>query len=120
VRGGNVSVAGWTKETQMLPEDVARRMQGRGVRQFAFTNVDRDGTLEGPDLDEVTRMSEAIRGRFIYSGGIAKLDDLRALKDLRLVNLAGVISGKALYEGRFTVADAMEVLRERRSNAHAA
>jgi phosphoribosylformimino-5-aminoimidazole carboxamide ribonucleotide (ProFAR) isomerase len=60
-------------------------------------------------------MSEVIRGRFLYSGGIASLDDLRALKELRLVNLAGVISGKALYEGRFTVGEAVEVLTERRN-----
>ena len=117
VRGGNVSVSGWTQATQMTADDVARRMQRRGVNQFVFTNVDRDGMMGGPDLDEVRRMSEVIRGRFLYSGGIASLDDLRALKELRLVNLAGVISGKALYEGRFTVADARAVLEERRHAA---
>jgi phosphoribosylformimino-5-aminoimidazole carboxamide ribotide isomerase len=113
VRGGRVSVAGWTKETQMRPEDVIRRMQQRGVTRFAYTSVDRDGMLEGPDLDEVRRVSEAVRGRFMYSGGIGSLDDLRALRGLRLVNLAGVISGKALYEGRFTVHEARAVLEER-------
>jgi phosphoribosylformimino-5-aminoimidazole carboxamide ribotide isomerase len=110
VRGGNVSVSGWTQTTQMPARDVVERLQGRGVKQFVYTNVDRDGMLEGPDLDEVRRVSEVIRGRFIYSGGIASVDDLRALKDLRLVNLAGVISGKALYEHRFTVAEGNEVL----------
>ena len=78
-------------------------MQQRGATRFVYTNVDRDGMLEGPDLDEVRRVCEAVRGRFLYSGGIASLDDLQALRDLRLVNLAGVISGKALYEGRFGV-----------------
>ncbi len=110
VRGGRVSVAGWTKGTQMLPEDVIRRMQRGGVARFVFTNVDRDGTLEGPDLEEVRRVSESVRGRFLYSGGIGSLEDLAALKSLRLVNLAGVISGKALYEGRFGVREAREVL----------
>jgi phosphoribosylformimino-5-aminoimidazole carboxamide ribotide isomerase len=117
VRGGFVSVSGWTERTQMPPDDVIRRMQRRGVKQFVYTNVDHDGMLDGPDLDEVRRMGEVIRGRFLYSGGIASLDDLRALKELRLVNLAGVISGKALYEGRFTVEEANEVLRERRNAA---
>jgi phosphoribosylformimino-5-aminoimidazole carboxamide ribotide isomerase len=110
VRGGHVSVAGWEKTTQMLPEDVIRRMQGRGVNQFVYTNVDRDGMLEGPDLDEVRRMSQVIRGRFIYSGGIGSLDDLVGLSELRLVNLAGVISGKALYEHRFSVGEAVAAL----------
>jgi phosphoribosylformimino-5-aminoimidazole carboxamide ribotide isomerase len=110
VRGGHVSVSGWEKTTQMLPEDVIARMQGRGVKQFVYTNVDRDGMLEGPDLDEVRRMGQVIRGRFIYSGGISSLEDLTALRELRLVNLAGVISGKALYEHRFEVPDGMEAL----------
>src|SRR3954468_21165014 len=116
VRGGFVSVSGWTERTQMPPDDVIHRMQRRGVKQFVYTNVDHDGMLDGLDLDEVRRMSEVIRGRFLYSGGIASLDDLRALKELRLVNLAGVISGKALYEDRFNVADAMDVLRDKRTS----
>jgi phosphoribosylformimino-5-aminoimidazole carboxamide ribotide isomerase len=112
VRSGHVSVSGWEKTTQMLPEDVIERMQGCGVRQFVYTNVDRDGMLEGPDLEEVRRMSGVIRGRFIYSGGISSLDDLVALRKLRLVNLAGVISGKALYEQRFSVPDGVKALTD--------
>ena len=115
VREGTVSVSGWTERTQMPPADLIRRMQTRGVKQFVYTNVDRDGMLSGPDVDEVRAMADVIRGRFIYSGGIASLDDLRALKELRLVNLAGVISGKALYEGRFTIAEAREILQDRRN-----
>jgi phosphoribosylformimino-5-aminoimidazole carboxamide ribotide isomerase len=114
VRGGHVSVAGWTRETQMLPEDVIRRMQRLGVTRFVYTNVDRDGMLQGPDLEEVKRVGETIRGRFIYSGGIGSLEDLEALRTLRLVNLAGVISGKALYEGRFGVREARAVLEASR------
>jgi phosphoribosylformimino-5-aminoimidazole carboxamide ribotide isomerase len=110
VRGSMVSVAGWTRETQMRGEDAIRRMQRQGVTRFVYTNVDRDGMLDGPDLEEVRRVSEAVRGRFLYSGGIGSLDDLRALRALRLVNLAGVISGKALYEGRFGVSEAREAL----------
>jgi phosphoribosylformimino-5-aminoimidazole carboxamide ribotide isomerase len=110
VRGGMVSVAGWTRETQTTGEDAIRRMQERGATRFAYTNVDRDGMLDGPDLEEIRRVSEAVRGRFLYSGGIGSLDDLRALRGLRLVNLAGVISGKALYEGRFGVREAREAL----------
>ena len=110
VRGGRVSVAGWTKATQMRPEDVIERMQRRGVRAFVYTNVDRDGMLEGPDLDEVKRVADIIRGRFLYSGGIGSLEDFRGLISLRLLNLAGVVSGKALYEGRFTIAEAQELL----------
>ena len=110
VRGGKVSVAGWTKETQGIAVDVIERLQRRGVRRFAYTNVDRDGTLEGPDIEDIKRIGEAVRGRFIYSGGIGSLDHLRALAETRLVNLAGVIAGKSLYEGKFTIAEAHEIL----------
>jgi phosphoribosylformimino-5-aminoimidazole carboxamide ribotide isomerase len=110
VRGGMVSVAGWTRETQMRGEDAIRRMQRQGATRFVYTNVDRDGMLEGPDLDEVRRVSETVSGRFLYSGGIGSIEDLRALNSMRLLNLAGVISGKALYEGRFDVREAQEAL----------
>ncbi|HLM08724.1 MAG TPA: 1-(5-phosphoribosyl)-5-[(5-phosphoribosylamino)methylideneamino]imidazole-4-carboxamide isomerase [Thermoleophilaceae bacterium] len=110
VRGGQVSVAGWTRETQMRGEDAIRHMQRRGATRFVYTNVDRDGMLEGPDLEEVRRVSEAVRGRFLYSGGIASLDDLTALRRMRLLNLAGVISGTALYEGRFGVREGQAAL----------
>ena len=110
VRGGMISTSGWTQTTQMPAADVIRRLGDRGVRSFVYTNVDRDGRLEGPDVDEVSRVAGAVRGRFLYSGGIGGLEDLRALAALRQVNLAGVIVGKALYEGRFTIAEGQAAL----------
>jgi phosphoribosylformimino-5-aminoimidazole carboxamide ribotide isomerase len=109
-RGGRVSTSGWQQTTQMPADSVIERLQHRGVRSFVYTNVDKDGMLEGPDLDEVRRIASVVRGRFLYSGGIGKLEDLEALAGLRQVNLGGVIVGKALYEGRFTVAEARRVL----------
>jgi phosphoribosylformimino-5-aminoimidazole carboxamide ribotide isomerase len=110
VRGGKVSVSGWTRETQMRPEELIARLQSQGASRFVYTNADRDGMLEGVDVDEVRRISDAVRGRFIMSGGIGSVDDLVTLRDLRLLNLAGVISGKALYEGRLTVRQGREAL----------
>lgn len=109
-RGGFVATAGWTQTTQMPAPDVIGRLQARGVSTFVCTNVDRDGLLQGPDLDEVRRIADAVRGHWYYSGGIGSLDDLRVLRELRHVNLAGVIAGKAIYEGRFTVADGQAAL----------
>jgi phosphoribosylformimino-5-aminoimidazole carboxamide ribotide isomerase len=113
VRGGHVSVSGWTRETQMRPEDLIDRLQRQGAHRFVYTNADKDGMLEGVDVEEVRRISAAVRGTFIWSGGVGSLDDLRTLRDLRLVNLAGVISGKALYEGRFGVAEGQAELEAR-------
>ena len=115
VRGGRVSVAGWTRETQMLPEQLIQRLQAQGAQRFVYTNADRDGMLEGVDAEEVKRISAAVRGQLIWSGGVGSVDDMRTLRDLRLVNLTGVISGKALYEGRFTVAEAQAELDARPS-----
>jgi phosphoribosylformimino-5-aminoimidazole carboxamide ribotide isomerase len=112
-RDGNVATAGWTQTTELPAEDAIRRLGDRGVRSFVYTSVDRDGGLQGPDLDEVRRVADAVRGRFLYSGGIGDLDHLEDLAALRRVNLAGVIAGKALYERRFTVAEGQAALNGR-------
>jgi phosphoribosylformimino-5-aminoimidazole carboxamide ribotide isomerase len=110
VRGGKVSAAGWQETTQMPADDAIRRLQDRGVRQFVYTNVDKDGMLEGLDLEEVAWIASIVRGKFIISGGVGSIEDLIGLKSLRQVNLGGVIAGKALYEKRFTVPEALAVL----------
>jgi phosphoribosylformimino-5-aminoimidazole carboxamide ribotide isomerase len=110
-RGGNVATSGWQRTTQMPAESVIERLQHRGVRSFVYTNVDRDGMLEGPDLDEIRRVATVVRGRFLYSGGIGSIEDLRGLAALRQVNLGGAIVGKALYEGRFTVDEGQRALQ---------
>ncbi|HEX2016195.1 MAG TPA: 1-(5-phosphoribosyl)-5-[(5-phosphoribosylamino)methylideneamino]imidazole-4-carboxamide isomerase [Solirubrobacteraceae bacterium] len=112
VRGGHVATAGWTETTQMTTRSVIEGLQGRGVHSFVYTNVDRDGMLQGPDLTEVAEVAKVVRGRFLYSGGIGQLEDLNGLCGLRQVNLGGVIVGKALYERRFTVAEGQAALDE--------
>jgi phosphoribosylformimino-5-aminoimidazole carboxamide ribotide isomerase len=111
-RHGNISTSGWQETTQMPAESVIERLQNRGVRSFVYTNVDRDGMLEGPDLDEVRHIASVVRGRFLYSGGIGSLADLEGLAALRQVNLGGVIVGKALYEGRFTIEEGQRALED--------
>jgi phosphoribosylformimino-5-aminoimidazole carboxamide ribotide isomerase len=110
VRGGCIATAGWTQTTELPAEEAIQRLHDRGVASFVYTNVDRDGKLEGPDTEEVRRVAEAVRGRFLYSGGIGRAEDLHALASLRQVNLAGVIVGKALYEKRFTIAEGQAAL----------
>jgi len=109
-RGGKVSTKGWQETTAIDADTVIEQLQHRGVRSFVYTNVDKDGLLQGPDLEEVRRIAGVVRGRFIYSGGIGKLEDLVGLASLRQVNLGGVIVGKALYEHRFTIAEGQAAL----------
>jgi phosphoribosylformimino-5-aminoimidazole carboxamide ribotide isomerase len=109
-RDGKLAASGWTEQTEMEVEPAIERLGSRGVKRFVFSSIERDGMLSGPDLDAATRVANAVRGTFVYSGGIGTLDDLRAHAGLRQVNMSGVIVGKALYEGRFTVADAQQAL----------
>ncbi len=110
VRGGHVTTAGWTETTEITTEAVIDSLAARGARELVFTNVDRDGMLEGPDLEEVRNVAEAMKGSLIYSGGIGQLADLEGLAELGETSLEGVIVGKALYERRFTVAEAQAAL----------
>ena len=110
VRGGHVTTAGWTETTEITTEAVLGGLEERGARDLVFTNVDRDGMLEGPDLEEVRGVAETVRGNLIYSGGIGALADLEGLASLGETSLKGVIVGKALYERRFTVAEAQTAL----------
>ncbi len=110
VKDGMIATEGWTQTTSLPAVDAIKRLTSRGVRSFVYTDVSRDGKLTGPDLDGVCRVADAVRGRFLYSGGISSLDDLRALSKLRQVNLAGVIAGKALYEKKFTLAEGQAAL----------
>jgi len=110
VRGGHVTTAGWTETTEITTEAVIDSLAARGARDLVFTNVDRDGMLEGPDSEEVRRVAQAVNGSLIYSGGIGQLADLEGLAGLGETSLAGVIVAKALYEQCFTVAQAHAAL----------
>jgi phosphoribosylformimino-5-aminoimidazole carboxamide ribotide isomerase len=112
VRAGRVASAGWTEQTEMEAGAVIEHLQRRGVKRLVYSSIERDGMLTGPDLEEVARVAAAVRGTFIYSGGIGALADLQALAALRQVNLTGVIVGKALYERRFGIAEARAALGE--------
>lgn len=110
VRAGRVATAGWTETTELTAEDVVAKLWEQGASELVYTNVDRDGMLEGPDLREVSRVAQVVPGSFVYSGGIGELSDLEGLAGLEASSLSGVIVGKALYEHRFTVAQALAAL----------
>ncbi len=109
-RSGKVAAEGWTEASDLDTSEVIAALADRGVRRFVYTPVDVDGLMEGPDLDSLREAAKATDGELIYSGGVGSLDDLRALADLGIDNLGGVIVGRALYEQRFTVAEARAIL----------
>jgi phosphoribosylformimino-5-aminoimidazole carboxamide ribotide isomerase len=115
VRAGNVATHGWLEATAVPAAEALAALRERGVETFAFTDIDHDGMLDGPDRDTVERAARAVGdGHLIMSGGIGTLEHLRLLvrmrDDLGLRALDGVIVGKALYEGCFTVQEALAAL----------
>jgi len=106
-RDGEIAVHGWTQGSGVLLDGAYALFPTADV--FVITDIGRDGMLEGPDVDGLTRSAAAAGSPVIASGGVATLDDVAALAEI--AGLAGVITGKALYEGRFTVAEAVQVLR---------
>jgi phosphoribosylformimino-5-aminoimidazole carboxamide ribotide isomerase len=111
VRGDKVATHGWRERLEMSAPEAVERLVESGIATVVYTNVDRDGTLAGVDVDAVRAVSDAADGTtLICSGGIGALEDLERLAALELPNLEGVIVGKALYEGRFEVSEAQAAL----------
>jgi phosphoribosylformimino-5-aminoimidazole carboxamide ribotide isomerase len=109
-RDGKVSLAGWIETSDV---DVARAVSDlaeRGVPRFLCTAIEVDGTLAGPALGELARIASATQAPVLASGGVGDLDDLRALRKNAAANVEGVIVGRALYEQRFTVKEAIKAL----------
>lgn len=110
-RGGKVATHGWTRISDVDAVEVAAGLMRTGVRHILYTDIARDGMLEGPNLSALRRLSLAAPAiGLIASGGVSSLADLRALRDLDLPNLNGVIVGRALYDSRFTVGEAAAAL----------
>lgn len=112
-RGGKVSLAGWTEQTGRDVAETVCDLSERGVARFLCTEIDVDGTMDGPALEELGRIAAAARtSKIIASGGVGSLADLHALAELAdpYDNLEGAIVGRALYEHRFSVSKAIEAL----------
>ncbi|WP_446216036.1 bifunctional 1-(5-phosphoribosyl)-5-((5-phosphoribosylamino)methylideneamino)imidazole-4-carboxamide isomerase/phosphoribosylanthranilate isomerase PriA [Micromonospora sp. IBHARD004] len=110
VRGRTLSARGWTRDGGDLYE-VLERLDKAGASRYVVTDITKDGTMRGPNLDLLREVCSRTDGPVIASGGVSTLDDLRALAGLEPVGVEGVITGKALYSGAFTVAEALETLR---------
>jgi len=109
-RGGHVAVQGWAETSDMLAVDLARKFEDSGVAAIVYTDIDRDGALQGPNVDATVAMAKAVSIPVIASGGVSSLDDLAMLKRHAKDGIAGVISGRALYDGRIDLSAAIDLL----------
>ncbi len=110
-RGRDVATRAWTAASGHDLLDLAARFEDTGVAALIVTEIGRDGTMDGPDLDQLDAVLAATTIPVIASGGVGRLEDLAALADLAAAarNLTGVVVGRALYEGRFSLAEALAV-----------
>ncbi|MFN3459542.1 MAG: 1-(5-phosphoribosyl)-5-[(5-phosphoribosylamino)methylideneamino]imidazole-4-carboxamide isomerase [Oceanibaculum sp.] len=109
-RGGMVAVEGWAETSDVSALDLARRFEDAGVAAIIYTDIDRDGALTGVNVQATADLARAISIPVIASGGVASLEDLRGLMAVADSGIEGVISGRALYDGRIDLAQAIAVL----------
>jgi len=109
-RKGRVATKGWAEETDVKVTDLARSFEDAGVAAIIYTDIDRDGAMQGPNVEATAALANAVSIPVIASGGVSSMDDLRALRDCG-APLNGVISGRALYDGRIDLAAAVELLK---------
>jgi phosphoribosylformimino-5-aminoimidazole carboxamide ribotide isomerase len=110
-RGGELASHGWTVGTGMPLLEAVGAFEAAGVSTFIYTDVERDGTMAGPNLEGLRRLVAETSLPVIASGGVSSLDDLRTVATLREEGVTGAIVGRALYEGSFTVAEANSAVR---------
>ena len=107
-RAGKVAIHGWAKDSSWGTLELAKRMVALGVRSFIYTDISRDGTLRGIHLGEFEKFLNEVNVPAIASGGISSLEDIETLKSLESRGLSGVIVGRALYEGKISLKEAIE------------
>ena len=112
---GKVAVEAWAATSELSAVDLARRFEDAGVAAIVYTDVARDGMLKGLNLDATIALADAVSIPVIASGGLASIDDVRALLAARAQKLAGAIVGRALYDGRLNAAEALNLIRTARA-----
>ena len=108
IRDGRLAVKGWVETSQLTLVEAADRFRAAGVAAAIVTDIARDGAQAGVDADRMAEIARAVRLPVIASGGVASLDDIRTLRTRFEIGVVGVVLGRALYEGNFTLAEAIE------------
>ena len=116
-RDGKVAVQGWAETSELTALEIARRFEDAGVATIIYTDIARDGLLKGLNLDATIALAEAISIPVVASGGLASIDDIKAMLSPRAAKLEGAIAGRALYDGRLDPAEALKMIRDAKAVA---
>jgi len=109
-RNGRVAVKGWAEESDIDAKELALNMKKIGIERIVFTDIKRDGTLKGPNIEATKEMALATGLKVIASGGVSSIDDLKELKEIEQYGVEGVIVGQALYKGAIDLKEALQCL----------
>ncbi|MEA4925019.1 MAG: 1-(5-phosphoribosyl)-5-[(5-phosphoribosylamino)methylideneamino]imidazole-4-carboxamide isomerase [Syntrophomonadaceae bacterium] len=110
-RNGMVAIDGWVQESAMPALEFGKIMRKMGVETAVYTDISRDGLLQGPNLPAIEKMARNTRLKIIASGGVSTIDNVKSLKQLEKLGVSGAIIGKSLYEGRITLPEALKAAR---------
>ncbi|MBX3494813.1 MAG: 1-(5-phosphoribosyl)-5-[(5-phosphoribosylamino)methylideneamino]imidazole-4-carboxamide isomerase [Parvibaculum sp.] len=111
-KGGRVATEGWADVSDLTVLDMARRFEDAGVAAIIYTDIDRDGALEGLNIEATVALANSISIPVIASGGLSSIDDVRKLLAADTTNIEGAISGRALYDGRLDPKEVLALLKE--------
>ena len=110
-RNGRVAVEGWVETSEILAKDLARQFEDAGVAAIIYTDIDRDGAMQGLNVEATVDLAGALATPVIASGGVSGLSDLARIREFASDGIAGVISGRALYDGRLDPVAALEMMK---------
>ena len=116
-RDGWVAVQGWSEKSELTALELAKRFEDAGVAAIIYTDISRDGMLKGLNLDATLALADAVSIPVIASGGLASIEDVKAMLEPRAHKLEGAIAGRALYDGRLDAAEALRLIRAARASA---
>jgi phosphoribosylformimino-5-aminoimidazole carboxamide ribotide isomerase len=108
-KGGKVAVSGWAEVSDQTATDVAKRFEDAGVAAIIYTDIGRDGAMQGPNVEETVKLAEQLTTPIIASGGISGIDDIKKYKEVELSGISGVVIGRALYDGAIVPKEALKL-----------
>lgn len=106
---GLVAVKGWVEASTLKALDLVKQMEQLGIKEVVYTDISRDGTLQGPNFDSTREIAENTGVKIIASGGVSSLEDIKKAKELEGVGISGIIVGQALYTEKFTLEEALKI-----------
>ena len=110
VKDGLIALSGWKKQTNIFAIDFIKKIQNFGVSRIIYTDINRDGTKQGPNIEDTVELSSKAKIPLVISGGVSSLEDIKKIKSLSNSNIEGVIIGKAIYDGDIKISDLAKLI----------